>query len=489
MSEFQETGNKTVSALRADVSRPTAQKYIDAQQPPAELQLKHTWRTRTDPLEKIWSKAAGMLMEAPDLEANFLFEYLLEVEPWAIEPKHLRTFQRRVQGWKLQHGPDHEVFFPQDWVPGKAMQLDWTNANELAITIANKPYEHLLCHEVLPYSNWEWASRCQSESLLSLRHGLQASLHELGKVTEELRVDNSSAATHEIGAGLDRAFNEDFKSLCAHYGLKPKTIGIGCPHENGDVESGNRHLKRRLQQHLLLRGNRDFACEAAYDEFLHQVLRRANAGRKTRLAQELAGMRILPPTRLSEYDEVICRVSEYSTIRVKKVGYSVPARFIGHALKAEVYENEIKLYAGREHLLTLPRARGDRGIVLDYRHIIEHLLRKPGAFERYRYREELFPSQNFREAHDRMIKDQGPRRGSLEYLRLLKLASEVGHERLELYLVEYVMPPYPAWSVEEMRGFIAPPVRTPLLEMDFKPELGAYDLLLGQAGEEVRHVA
>ena len=69
--------------------------------------------------------------------------------------------------WHRQHGPDKEVFFPQDWEPERALQLDWTHASELAITIGGQPYPHLLCHTVLPYSNWQWATRCQSESLLS----------------------------------------------------------------------------------------------------------------------------------------------------------------------------------------------------------------------------------------------------------------------------------------------------------------------------------
>ena len=169
------------------------------------------------------------------------------------------------------------------------MQLDWTNANELAITIAGQPYEHLLCHCVLPHSNWEWATRCHSESLLSLRQGLQEALHRLGKLPRELRIDNSSAATHRIGGGgSGREFNEQFASLCEHYGLVPRTIGIDCPNENGDVESSNGHLKRRLRQHLLLRGSREFESEAAYERFLEQVLERGNQGRREKLAQELA---------------------------------------------------------------------------------------------------------------------------------------------------------------------------------------------------------
>jgi len=344
-----------------------------------------------------------------------------------------------------------------------------------------------LCHVVLPYSNWEWATRCRSESLLSLRHGLQASLQRLGKAPAELQIDNSSSATHQIGRGQERVFNREFVSICEHYGLAPRTIGIGCPNENGDVESSNGHLKRRLKQHLLLRGSSDFGSEADYERFYEKALEQANARRGEALARELAAMKALPPTRLSEYEEVYCPVSKYSTIRVKKVGYSVPARWIGHEVKVEVHESELKIYAGRELLLTLPRQGGDRGVVLDYRHVIEHLLRKPGAFEEYRYREELFLSPTYRQAYDRLIAEQGQRRGTLEYLHLLKLTSETDPGAVELMLVEYVCPPYPAWSVDQIRKTLLPAPRSQIQLAELQPECQSYDALLNRDAE-VCHV-
>lgn len=485
MKEYHTTENVTVSAMKADMSRPTARKYLEAQQPPEQLQGKHTWRTRPDPLEKVWPEAEGMLKEAPELEAKALFEHLRGKYPWHLKPEHLRTFQRRLQQWRLTHGPDKEVFFPQDWKPGQALQMDWTNANELQVTICGQPYAHLLCHGVLPYSNWDWATCCRSESFLSLRHGLQESLHRLGRVPEELRLDNGSAATHQIVGTGQRRFNAQLVSLCEHYGLEPQRIGIGCPNENGDVESSNRHLKRRVRQHLLLRGSRDFENEAQYQTLLGEVLKGGNDLRQERLKEELAVMKALPPTRLTEYDEVDCRVSRDSTIRVKKVGYSVPARLIGQRLKVEVYEDQLKAYVGRELMVTLPRCTGDRGVALDYRHVIDHLLRKPGAFERYRYRAELYPSTLFREAYDRLVKDHGPRAGTLEYLRLLKLASEVKEEALELLLIDHVCGGA-KWQTQDLRQALLPrrPVNVDLAEL--QPDCRCYDGLLS-ANSEVSH--
>jgi len=480
MSEYKKTGKIVVSAMKADVHPETARKYVQAAQPPAELQAKHTWRTRPDPVAGIWERAEQMLRQAPELEAKELFLYLhgMSGQEAGVQPMSLRTFQRRVLAWRLQHGQDKEVFFAQAHLPGRVMQLDWTNANELGVTIRGRPLEHLLCHSVLTYSNWEWANRCQSESMLSLRQGLQASLQQLGAVPERLQIDNSSAATHPVGSG-GREFNPDFLSLVQHYGLKPQTIGIDCPDQNGDVESQNGHLKRRLKQHLLLRGYRDFATVEAYDDFVVMVLHKANATRRTRLAEELKVLRPLPPTRLTEYDELSCLVSQHSTIRVKKVTYSVPARLIGQTVRIEVYEGALKIFHGRELLLSLPRASGERGAVIDYRHIIGHLLRKPGAFAQYVHREELFPDSAFRLAYDRLVADHGERAGRLEYLHLLKLAAELGAAAISTLVGEYSSPAQPhKWTVAGLRRFLGRPGGPKVPDLQLEPELASYDALL-----------
>ncbi len=363
------------------------------------------------------------------------------------------------------------------------MQVDWTHAKELGVSIAGHPLDHLLCQAVLPYSNWQWATRCQSESLLSLRAGLQAALFRLGKVPQLLQIDNSSAATHQISGEGKRDFNPEFRSLAEHYGLAVRTIHVGCPNENGDVESHNGHLKRRLEQHLLLRGYRDFASEAAYDVFLAGVLTQANGPRTSKVTEELAVMRELPPTRLCEYDEVECRVCSHSTIRVKRVAYSVPAKFIGRRLRARVYEQHLEVYHGTEPVGRMPRLPG-RQAVIDYRHVIQALLRKPGAFARYHYREELFPSSTYRRAYDRLVQDHGSGIGELEYLRLLKLTAELGSSAIEGLLSELLGVDSPPWRVVTLRATLCPSPRVELTEPVV--DLRVYDTLLR---EEARHAA
>jgi len=480
MSEYKETGNISDSALKADIDRHTARKYIQADQSPSQLQAPHTWRTRPDPLEQIWPEVVAMLQDAPELEAKTLFEHFLVRPDSGLQETHLRTFFRRVRHWRATQGPEREVMFAQEQQPGQLLQLDWTYARELNVTIAGEPLDHLFCHCVLPYSNWEWAIRCISESFLSLVSGLQATLGQLGKCPRYLGTDNTSAATHELEEplpGRPRGYNSDYLDLCTHYDLLPLTINVRCPHEHGDVESGNRHLKRRLHQHLILRGSRDFASLEEYDRFVHGVLRAANAKRQSRLAQELACMRALPAGRLAEYREYEPVVSSQSLIRVRKHAYSVPSRLIGHTLRVEQHEAELKVYLGREFLFCLPRLRGDRGALVDFRHVIGPLLRKPGAFIHYRHREALYPSVVFRRAYDRLVAEHGERAGVIEYLQVLKLAAEQGVEKVEAALSAFLARAE-KWRARELEGAGVSAERTVIELPGLIPSLAAYDALL-----------
>lgn len=415
-----------MSAQKAGMSRQTARKYLKQDDPLEQEKAPHTWRTREDPLEVVWPEALQMLREAPELEAKALFQFLSDKHSGQLAPGTLRTFQRRVKAWRLEEGPEKEVFFTQNQQPGKVLAIDWTEMNHLNITIQGSPFPHKLFHAVLPYSNWEWAVRAQSESTLSLRSGLKATFGQLGRVPAEILSDHSSTATHQLKRGSkERSFNDEYLGICQHYGITPRTINVGRPQENGDCESSHGHLKRRMHQQLLLRGSRDFANEEEYDAFLTTVLEAANNLRAARLAEELAVMSDKEVRDLPDYQEVMVTVSNNSTIRVRKLAYTVPSRLIGSKLLARIYENRIILLAGPREVARLPLGRGESGVVFDFRHIIEHLVRKPGAFAGYRWREELFPAPAYRAAFDHLER-HCPGEADKRYLQILQLAAGQG---------------------------------------------------------------
>lgn len=481
-----------MSAIKAGVSRNTARKYLRQADPTQQTQQPHTWRTRPDPLEAVWSRAQAMLEAAPELEAKTLFEHLFEKRGDQATAGPLRTFQRRVRQWRLQQGKQKEVFFTQDPKPGAVLAVDWTDMRDLGVKVAGRTLDHLMFHAVLPYSNWEWALRCRSESVLSARSGLKTTLGRLGRVPLELLIDNSSTATHRLEAdGQRRGFNAEFESICDHYGITPRTTNVGCPHENGDCESLHGHFKRRLEQHLLLRGGRDFGSEEEYDRFVIGVLEKANALRTARLMQELEVMKEHLAAELPDYTETMVRVNNNSTIRVCKMTWSVPSKLIGSRLKARIYETRIVVLDGREVLADLPRQGGDRGAVIDFRHVIGWLVRKPGAFAQYRWREAMFPSLAYRSAYDHLSRQHEPAKADRQYLEILQVAAQDGTAAVENVLEELMAQPRAEISAEEIKAMLEAYRDEQLRWRDRGPleaSLAEYDALLGeQAEEEAKH--
>ena len=383
MEEMQKQGGIGLAAMRAGMDRKTARKYVCAGKLPSELRKPHLWRTREDPFAADWPALMRMLEEAPELEARTLFDHLLGLKPEAYTAGQLRTLQRRIRQWRAQQGPEREVFFPQAHRPGEALQTDFTHATVLGVTICGEPFEHQLCHSVLPFSNWEWATVCHSESMAALRRGVQSTLFRLGRVPEFHQTDNSTAATHDLRTGK-RGFNEEYLAMMAHFALKPRTIGIGAKEQNGDIEASHGVLKRRLAQHLLLRGSRDFESEEAYERWLWEKIEAADRLRQPKFGEELAVMRLLRVARLPEYRQESVVVTSWSTIRVRRNTYSVPSRLIGETMRVHVFEPRLEVYHGGVLQLEVERLRGEGGHRINYRHVIWSLVQKPGAFARYR---------------------------------------------------------------------------------------------------------
>lgn len=476
MEEYQKHGGIGRAAVRAGIDRKTARKYVRAGKLPSELKKPHTWRTREDCFEEDWPQIEAMLSEAPELEATTIFDYLQGEDPDRYEPGQLRTLQRRVRQWRAQRGPEREVFFAQEHRAGEAMQTDFTNADELGVTICGEPFGHLLCHSVLPYSNWDWATVCHSESIASLRRGVQSALFRLGKVPEFHQIDHSTAATHR-GAGGKREFNVDYLAMAEHFGLKPRTIAIGEKEQNGDVEASHRVLKRRLKQHLLLRGSSDFESVDGYEGWVWEKLDHGNRHRGSRFFDELGAMRTLSVRRLPEYQVESAVVTSWSTVRVKRNTYSVPSRLIGETLRAHVYDQRIELYYRGRLELEVQRLRGEGGHRIDYRHVIWSLVQKPGAFARYRYREDLFPSLVFRRAYDALSDALDQRKADIEYLRILHLAASTMETAVEATILREMELGNIPWA-NVIKAAVAPEsVEVPEIDT-LSVDLGGYDELL-----------
>ena len=117
--------------------------------------------------------------------------------------------------------------------------------------------------------------------------------------------------------------------------------------------------------------------------------------------------------------------------------------------------DQVEIWYGQKKVAQMPRLRGRHKHRVDYRHIIDWLVRKPGAFENYRYRDELFPTSRFRMAFDALEERHGVR-GGKEYLLILELAAKESEAKVDealRTLLELSEVEISARRIEEMLGF------------------------------------
>jgi hypothetical protein len=413
------------AAMMSGMDRKTARKYAKEGPMPSQRKQVRTHRTRRDPLESVWPAVVEQLEREPGLTAKTLLEWLEREHPGEPWRSRRRTLERRVRQWKAQRGPAKEVFFEQRHEAGRLGSSDFTRMGSLEITIGGERFDHMLHHYVLTWSNWEHATICFSESFASLSEGLQRAWESLGGVPERHRTDRLTMAVNRDGSAEE--FTSRYGALLRHYGIVGEATNAASAHENGDCEQSHRRLKESVEQALLFRGSRDFGSREEYEEFLREVLSGRNAGREPKASEERAKLRPLPAIRLETSERVRSRVRRGSTIAVLGNTYSVPSRLIGEWVEAWVGVEEIEVRYAGEVVQRMPRLRGQRNHRIDYRHVVEWLVRKPGAFSRYCYREEMFPGESYRRAYEALGRAK-PERADTEYVRILRLASREGEE-------------------------------------------------------------
>jgi hypothetical protein len=386
-------------------------------------------RRRPDPLAAVWdSEIVPLLKAAPGLRPVAIFEEIGRRHP-ELGDGVRRTMERRIRAWRALFGPEQEVMFRQVHEPGRMGLSDFTDMADLAITVAGQGLDHRLYHFRLVYSGFEHAHVVLGgESYVALAEGLQNALWALGGAPHEHRSDSLSAAFRN----LDRDAREDltlrYDALCAHYGMEPTRNNTGVAHENGSVESSHGHLKKTVEDAVLLRGSRDFVDLAAYRRFIDEVTGRHNTKFGPRIDVERAALTTLPGRRTADYEEAIVTVTSSCGFVLRKVFYSTPSRLIGHRLRVRLYDDRLDVYLGASLQMTMPRGRarpnGKHGHVVDYRHVIHSLKRKPMALMGLVYRDKLFPRQAYSRAFEAMVAKLPARTACRNMVDLLALAHD-----------------------------------------------------------------
>jgi hypothetical protein len=445
-------------------------------------------RRRADPLVDVWEdEVLPMLKAAPGLRPVAVFEELCRRHP-ELGSGTRRTLERRVRAWRAVNGPDREVIFRQEHPPGRMGLSDFTEVADLGVTVAGELLDCRLYHFRLPFSGFEHAHVVLGgESFVALAEGLQNALWSLGGVPEQHRSDSLSAAFRNLGADAKEDLTTRYEAFCGHYGMTPTRNNPGVSHENGSIESAHGHLKRALADALLLRASRDFDDLAAWRGFVDEIVGRGNARNAKRIDQERMALKKLPVRKTADYEEVTVEVTTSSAFTLRKVFYSVPSRLIGHRLRVRLYDDRLECFQGATHIVTLRRGRalpnGKHGHVIDYRHVIHSLRRKPMALLNLVYRDQLFPRRAYALAFDALLAGLGERSACRAMVGLLALAHERTCEAelavaLQAALDDAVLPDLQALIERFRPKSMALPIVVVTL-----PSLAIYDQIAAAVGE------
>ena len=267
--------------------------------------------------------------------------------------------------------------------------------------------------------------------------------------------------------------------------MQPTRNNRGVAHENGSIESAHGHLKKALNDALLMRGTRDFDGLASYRRFVDEIVSRKNARHAKRIDAERSVLHRLPGQRTCDYEEIVVTVTSSGGFTLRKVFYTVPSRLIGHRLRVRLHDDRLDLFIGGTLLMTLNRGRaatsGKHAHVVDYRHVIHALRRKPMALLNLVYRDQLFPRDAYRLTFNQLLEKMPERPACRLMVDLLALAHDRGCEAelaaaLAANLAAGQLP-----CVAQLRERFAPdPAGLPEVVVYLTP-LIAYEALLGNA--------
>ena len=485
--KIRKNKSQVLAAAKTGISERSARRIEQAVTLPSQNPRRY-WRSRTDPFSEVWdTEVVPLLKSAPKLMAITLLRKLQDDHPERFPDGVLRTLQRHIRQWRALEGPPKEVFFPQEHAPGHRGLSDFTAMGELRITISNAPFAHILYHFVLAFSRWEHAEVVEGgESFESLSKGLQNALWQAGGAPQEHRSDSLSAAFKNLTEEKD--FTVRYTGLLDHYGMAGTRNNRGVSHENGSVESSHRYLKEAIEQALLLRGHRDFEDRTAYETFVREAVMRRNRRNAAAFRIEREHLQDLPARRSTDFVEEEARVTRCSTFTVRAILYSAPSRLIGHLLKVRLYSDRLDCYLSGALVLT--RARGTRspitgrGRMIDYRHFIDALKRKPQAFKGMVFRDALFPREAYRRTWEQLDLKLTQRQACQTIVALLEMAARDGVEgvlaqRLDALLVAGELP-----DVKRLREEFAPrKAELPQVTVEI-PAASVYDALLPSEQED-----
>jgi transposase len=378
---------------------------------------------RPDPMSNFYDLVKEKLESNSKTPLNEIFEFICMKGYQGSE----RTLRRKTRDLRLAL-KNNEVFFQREVLPGEVMEGDFT---EFHIEISGIKRKIYLWVTSLPFSNAYFATPYYHCSFEAFSDGSVKSFNEFGGLAKKYRLDNMSPAVSKILSGKNRIVTQRFSQLQSHYNFEQDFCNPARGNEKGNVESNNKFIKAKINARISLY-DLSFCSLDAFKVFVWEVCRDHNKRESVsaKFSQELLSP--LPQTDFKCFRTTVVSINKYSLFNLERTGhmYSVPSRTIGLSLEVRVYPSFIEVIYEGAVLCKHNRVYGQRGLVsIAPEHVIDGLLKKPGAMKDWKYRSVLFERPAWNIFYNKLISKGGKDK---EYLKCLSLISKHGRELVTL---------------------------------------------------------
>jgi transposase len=279
-----------------------------------------------------------------------------------------------VREWKRQR---QEVFVPLEYRAGDLAEVDFF---EVLVDVAGERRKAHMFVMRLMHSGRDFAWLYPRQDQVCFLDGHVRAFRHFGAVPHRIAYDNLRAAVRKFLAGSERALTARMLALTTHYLFETSFARPRTGHDKGGVEARGKGIR---WQELV-----PIPSGESLDEISGALLTRLDAGAETRrdtdgrsvaerYVDERAAMLPAPATDFIAARCAAAVVSRRALVKVDGAVYSVWSRWAGLDVTVYAGVDEISI-VGPDCRVVHQRARFG-GRVVDYRHYIPELARKPQA--------------------------------------------------------------------------------------------------------------
>ncbi|MBL4867818.1 MAG: IS21 family transposase [Pseudomonadales bacterium] len=414
-------------ARELGISRRSVIRYLKDGKVP--VYNRQTNSNRKDPMAGFYDLAKQKLESDPSILLTDLHSYL-DSKGYLGSERTLRRKTRPLRDIKKHK----EVYFQREVRAGEIMEGDFT---ELYVQIENKKRKVYLWVTTLPFSNTYFATAYYHCTFECFAEGSVLAFNEFNGIAQKYRLDNMSPAVSKILCGKDRVVTTRYKQLQDHYGFEQDFCNPAKGNEKGNVESNIRHIKRKILSRISLH-NLVFRNLDAFKEFVWALCREHNELTNVQSKFKEEPLKSLPDQPFLSFRTDVVNINKYSLFTLNKTGhmYSVPSQYIGMSLELRLYPSNLELLHEGKIVASHKRIYGPRGLVsIELEHIINGLIKKPGAMKDWKHRHILFSRPSWLAFYNHLIANGGHDKNYLSCLRLiLKHGRDVVTLAMELEL-------------------------------------------------------